>query len=67
MINKRTLYQVVFESETRAGKRFDVFLLWCIVVSIFVTVLDSVPYLNHNYKAQFHFIEWAFTVLDNSD
>ncbi len=63
MINKHLIYQIVFESDTKAGKRFDVLLLWCILASIFVAVLDSVPYLNLNFKNEFYSIEWVFTVI----
>lgn len=63
MINKQQLYQIVFESDTKAGKRFDVLLLWCILVSIFIAVLDSVPSLNLNFKNEFYAIEWVFTVI----
>lgn len=63
MINKHLIYQIVFESDTKAGKRFDVLLLWCILVSIFVAVLDSVPYLNLNFKNEFYAIEWVFTAI----
>lgn len=62
-MDKHSLYQIVFENDTKAGKRFDVILLWCILISIFVTILDSVPLLNQNYKEHFHFIEWGFTLL----
>ncbi len=63
MVNKHRLYQIVFESDTKAGKRFDVLLLWCIILSIFVAVLDSVPYLNLKFKNEFYSIEWVFTVI----
>lgn len=63
MINKLHLYKIVFESDTKAGKRFDVLLLWCILVSIFIAVLDSVPYLNLNFKKEFYSVEWFFTII----
>lgn len=63
MINKQHLYRIVFESDTRAGKRFDVLLLWCILFSIFIAVLDSVPSLNLYLKDEFYIIEWLFTAL----
>lgn len=63
MVNKYRLYQIVFESDTKAGKRFDILLLWCILLSILIAVLDSVPYLNLIYKNEFYTIEWVFTVI----
>lgn len=63
MINRRILYNIVFESDTKAGKQFDVYLLWSIVISILVAVLDSVPDLNLHLKQEFYLIEWFFTIL----
>ena len=36
-MNKAQRYTIVFGSDTKAGKRFDVALLWCILLSILVT------------------------------
>lgn len=62
-ISKYKLYQIVFESDTKAGRRFDVWLLWSILFSVFVALLDSVPFLNQNFKNEFYTIELFFTVL----
>lgn len=38
---KDKLYDIIFESDTPAGKRFDVLLMIAIVVSILITIFDS--------------------------
>lgn len=38
---KEKLYSIIFGSETPAGKRFDVILMVAIVVSILITIFDS--------------------------
>lgn len=63
MTNKERLYKIVFESDTKAGRQFDVLLLWGIVCSILTAMLDSVPSLNQHFKFQFYMIEWGFTIL----
>lgn len=63
MITKHYLYKIVFESDTKAGKWFDVLLLWCILFSILIAVLDSVPYFSLCFKDEFYCIEWVFTVI----
>ena len=63
MTKKESLYKIVFESDTKAGKLFDVTLLWCILLSILVAILDSVPELNQPFKNGFIIIEWIFTIL----
>lgn len=63
MISKKELYNIVFESDTKSGKQFDVYLLWSILISILVAVLDSVPDFNLHLKQEFYLIEWFFTIL----
>lgn len=39
---KDKLYNIIFESDTPAGKRFDIVLMIAIVVSILITIFDSI-------------------------
>ena len=55
------LHEVVYESETREGKAFDIALLICIVISILVVMLDSVSTLHDQFGLQFYIMEWIFT------
>ena len=63
MLTKQELNTIVFESDTKAGKLFDIALLYCILISILVAMLDSVPELISKYNTAFYFIEWFFTIL----
>lgn len=38
---KHKLYDIIFESDTPVGKTFDITLMICIVVSILITIFDS--------------------------
>lgn len=60
---KQKWYQVIFESDTPAGRRFDVILLFAILGSLLVIMLESVPGLNAKYAATFVALEWFFTIL----
>ena len=60
---RHRLHEVIYESHTPLGKVFDVALLICIVLSIVVVMLDSVPGLHRQYSRTFYQIEWAFTIL----
>lgn len=60
---RRWLFEVVFESDTRAGKAFDVALLLLIVSSAVVVVLDSVRSLGGRHPQFFDALEWAFTLV----
>lgn len=57
------LHEVIYESHTPAGKAFDIALLICIVLSIVVVMLDSVPSLHRRYSHEFFMLEWGFTIL----
>ncbi len=57
------LHDVIYESNTPAGKTFDVALLVAIVASIVVVMLDSVASLRQQYGRLFLALEWGFTIL----
>ncbi len=42
---KRRLYIVIFESDTPLGKAFDVALLWAILLSIVLIIIESIPFI----------------------
>jgi voltage-gated potassium channel len=56
------LYQIIFETDTPAGKRFDVWLLVMILASVITVFLESIPTLNQQYLQLFKALEWVFTV-----
>lgn len=57
------LHEIIFESDTAAGKAFDVALLWTIVLSILIVLLESVPRLRLRYGRELRAAEWIFTGL----
>ncbi len=57
------LYVIVFGTETKAGKFFDIVLLWAIVGSILIVTLESVRELNDRFEPVFAVLEWVFTIL----
>jgi voltage-gated potassium channel len=60
---KSRLHDIIFESDTKAGKNFDVVLLILIIASVFAVILESIPSLNARYLPVFQILEWAFTIL----
>lgn len=57
------LHETIYESNTAAGKAFDVALLFFIVASILVVMLDSVASYHRKYGDVFAVLEWLFTGL----
>lgn len=56
-------YNVIFEADTVAGKRFDLLLLWAIVISLLVIMLDSVQSIHNAHNDLLDAIEWFFTIV----
>lgn len=63
MMSKNRLHEIIFEADTRAGKRFDVILLIAILISVISVMLSSVASLDEKYGSVFRILEWAFTIL----
>jgi voltage-gated potassium channel len=57
------LHEVIFEAETRAGRTFDIVLLWAIVLSVVAVMLESVPGIRAEHGELLFTIEWVFTAL----
>jgi len=57
------LYSVIFESETRAGRLFDLVLIAVILTSVMVVVLDSVQPIRARWGDVFTVFEWFFTTV----
>ncbi len=60
---KEKVHEIIFESDTPAGKLFDVVLLWSILISVIVVMLDSVESIQTQYGHLFTYVEWTFTVI----
>jgi len=57
------LHEVIYESNTPAGKAFDVGLLFAIFTSIIVVMLDSVQSFHQQYGTAFYYAEWGYSIL----
>jgi voltage-gated potassium channel len=60
---RRRLHEIVFESDTRAGKAFDLTLIWLILFSILIVMLESVKSVREEYGTALVVAEWFFTIL----
>jgi voltage-gated potassium channel len=57
------LYQLIFESDTRAGRTFDLVLIWLILISVAVVMVDSFATLHERWGPILAALEWTFTVI----
>ncbi len=60
-------YEIVFESDTRQGRLYNVSLLLCIVGSVIVVALESVTALPDSAGKWFVALEWIFTIIFTFD
>lgn len=71
-LTKRQIFEIIFKSDTPAGKRFDVWLLVLIVANIVLLLVDSVTGTTDTMTSRMHLsasyvifkiLEWGFTIL----
>lgn len=60
---KALLYKVIFGTDTKAGKNFDIALIILILLSVFCVILDSINIVSQEYESLLHTAEWFFTLL----
>lgn len=59
---RHRLHEIIFESDTPAGKAFDVLLLIAILASVFAVMLESVESIRADWGRELAVIEWIFTL-----
>jgi voltage-gated potassium channel len=60
---KEKLFIIIFEADTRAGQLFDKALIYLILLSLAVVVLDSVESISSQYHLGLSILEWFFTII----
>lgn len=60
---KEKLHDIIYEADTPAGKLFDVILLFFILFSIVLVMLESVESIDSKYHDLINFWEWIVTIL----
>jgi voltage-gated potassium channel len=60
---RRAVFTVIFESDTRAGKAFDIALIVVILLSVAAVLADSVQGISQRHGALLGVLEWVFTIL----
>jgi len=57
------LHEVIYGTDTREGKLFDLILLGVILYSIIIVMLESIPSINASHHRFLNRSEWVVTVL----
>ncbi len=57
------LHTIIFGTDTVAGRLFDIVLLWAILISVVVVMLESVESFDVKFHVILRRLEWVFTIL----
>jgi voltage-gated potassium channel len=57
------LHEIIFEADTRAGRLFDILLIWVILLSVLAVMLNSVAAVQARFGGLLTAAEWLFTIL----
>ena len=60
---RQWLYDIIFESDTSAGRAFDVALIVTILLSVVAVMAESIGWMRARYGEALYMAEWFFTVL----
>lgn len=60
---RETIHTIIFGSDTKLGKTFDIALIICIMFSVIVVMLTTVNRIQLKYGEILYYIEWFLTIL----
>ncbi|MET3037313.1 ion transporter [Chryseobacterium sp. NRRL B-14859] len=64
---QRYLYRIIYRSDTRLGKLFDIILLSLILVSTAIIMMESVPLLDKRHHYTFLILEWIISIFFSAE
>ena len=62
-MNKERIREIIFGIKTTAGRRFDLFLLLAIIISVIGIIISSDVRIEEKYGHLLYIAEWIFTIL----
>jgi voltage-gated potassium channel len=60
---RKKIFVIIFGTETRLGRAFDIVLLWMIILSVTAVILESVSSIRAAFHDVFISTEWFFTII----
>ncbi len=60
---KEKWHDIIFGADTVEGRRFDIWLLWAILLSVLVIMAESVKDIDEKYGQTLEYIEYCFTII----
>ncbi|MDR1076579.1 MAG: ion transporter [Xanthomonadaceae bacterium] len=60
---RRRMFNIIYRHDTRISRNFDLILIYVVLASVLVVILDSVNSLHAKFRIALYIIEWFFTLL----
>lgn len=60
---KLKIHEIIYEADTKEGKLFDIILIFAILISIVLVMLESVESIDQKYHNFLNISEWVITIL----
>lgn len=60
-LNREKLYQIIFESDTYAGRMFDTALIVLILLSVLAAMIESLPFVSEGWRLALRIFEYVST------
>jgi len=60
---RQKIYIIIYGVNTPAGKLFDLALLFFIILSVVVIMLETIPNFDTRFHKELYVLEWIFTIL----
>ncbi|MEQ9422842.1 MAG: ion transporter [Cyclobacteriaceae bacterium] len=60
---RKKLFIIIFGTDTRAGKIFDIIVLYAILLSVMAVMIESVEEIQQRFGDYLTVIEWFFTII----
>ena len=64
---ERFIFRIIYRSDTKLGKLFDIILLSLILLSTFIIMMESVPALDKKFHVYFIVSEWIISLLFSAE
>jgi voltage-gated potassium channel len=61
--HKEKWHNIIFGADTIEGRRFDIWLLWIILFSILILMIDSIGDIHDKYRSVLKYLEYGFTAI----
>ncbi len=60
---RENIFRIIFGTDTPAGRRFDLALIWIILISVLVVMLESIEAVRSRHQSLLDALEWGFTLI----